>query len=307
MVGQRALITGANSGLGLEAALVLARQGASVALACRSSSKCTAAAAAVRRVARPGAAVTTWVLNTSSLASVRAFAARFLAEGGSLDMLLLNAGIASAGAWAPGEATLPLSEDGIEAVLATNHVGGALLYELLLPLLKAARTSRVVLTSSASSFDTYSYGVALDLETLNAPPERGVTSTLNPYGQSKLAQIIWAQEAARRLEEEGVDNIFVNAMHPGSVDTGIWGANPILPSFLKRTLFAYLQREVMWTVKDGALTLLYLAMAEADLRKKNVKGQYWHPQCVRVEPHPAAANLTLQLAFWDFTHQLTRL
>jgi hypothetical protein len=65
---------------------------------------------------------------------------------------------------------------------------------------RAARVGRVVLTSSASHFDTYSYGVATDLATLNSPPGgRAVAAMLNPYGQSKLAQVLWAQEATRRL------------------------------------------------------------------------------------------------------------
>ena len=222
--GQLALITGASSGLGLEAAKVIARAGASVALACRSAERCAAAAAAVRAEAAPGAVVSSWALDTSSLASVRAFAAEFTLAHPTrpLDMLLLNAGVASAGAWAPGAPSLPLSVDGIEAVMATNHVGHALLFQMLLPRLLAARTSRVVLTSSASSFDTYKYGVATDLETLNSPPERGVAAALNPYGQSKLAQILWAQEAAAMLEKEGHLHVFVNSMHPGSVDTNIW-------------------------------------------------------------------------------------
>jgi len=308
--GQHALITGANSGLGLEAAKVLARSGASVALACRNLSKCEAAAAEVRLTADEGASISTWVLDTSSMASVRLFAADYIdKERHPIDMLLLNAGIASAGMWVSGAATLPLTEEGLEAVMATNHIGHSLLYELLLPThLLPARTARVVLTSSASSFDTYSYGVATDLGTLNSPPERGFTSILNPYGQSKLAQILWAQEATRRLAEEGIKNVYINSVHPGSVHTSIWDSNPILssaPLFLKR-LVLFLREEVMWNPRDGALTLLWLAMAEDELRARNLRGLYWHPQCERVTPHSAAANSTLKRRFWDFTVELTK-
>ena len=304
--GQRALVTGASSGLGLEAAKSIAASGASVALACRSAARCEAAAALVRAVAAPGAAVTTWQLDTASLASVRTFAVEFLlADAAPLDMLLLNAGIASAGAWAPGAPTLPLSVDGIEAVMATNHVGHALLFELLLPRLLAARTSRVVLTSSASSFDTYSYGVATELSTLNAPPERGALAALKPYGQSKLAQILWAQETAELLKREGHTHVYVNVMHPGSVDTNIWPSNPILSDAAKRGVVAWLQKNVMWTARDGALTLAWLAMAEDALREGGLRGLYWHPQCVRVTPHPAAADAGLRRRFWAFTRELS--
>ena len=306
--GQRALITGGNSGLGLEVAKVLARSGASVALACRNAQRCEAAATEVRAVAAHGSEVSTWTLDTSSLASVRRFAVDFvLADSSPLDILLLNAGIASAGVWKEGTPTLPLSVDGIEAVLATNHVGHALLYDLLLPRLLAARTARVVLTSSASSFDTYSYGVATDLNTLNAPPERGMGAILNPYGQSKLAQIIWAQEAAARLQAAGHTHVFINSAHPGSVDTNIWPTNPILSDTLKTTLVAWFQKHVMWDVRGGALTLAWLAMDEKALQRRGLHGLYWHPQCELVTPHPAAANLTLQRRFWDFTQELTQL
>ena len=307
--GQRALITGASSGLGLEAAKMIAASGASVALACRSAARCEAAAAAVRAAAAPGSTTTTWLLDTSSLASVRRFAADFLraAPASPLDMLLLNAGIASAGAWAPGARTLPLSVDGIEAVMATNHVGHALLYELLLPRLLAARAARVVATSSASSFDSYPYGVATDLATLNAPPQRGALAALNPYGQSKLAQILWAQEAAAALRAGGHHHVFVNAMHPGSVDTNIWPANPILSDAVKHGVVAWLQKHAMWGARDGALTLAWLAMAEGALEARGLRGQYLHPQCERVAPPPAAANLTLQRRFWAFTRELTRM
>ena len=154
---------------------------------------------------------------------MRNFAAAFLAaDARPLDMLFLNAGIASAGAWAADAPMLLLSVDGIEAVLATNHVGYALLHSLIEGRVRAAPVARVVLTSSASHFDSYSWGVATDLATLNSPPGGcSVTAILKPYGTSKLAQVLWAQEATRRLVAENVTNVFVNSLHPGMVSTGI--------------------------------------------------------------------------------------
>jgi NAD(P)-dependent dehydrogenase (short-subunit alcohol dehydrogenase family) len=308
LTGQRALVTGANSGLGLETAIVLAKLGASVALACRSPAKCRAAADDVRSTAAHGADVSTWTLDTSSLASVRAFAADFLAASDApLDMFFQNAGVASAGVWAAGSPTLPLSVDGIEAVFAANHVGHALLYGLLEARLRAAPVARVVLTSSASHFDTYSYGVATDLATLNSPLERSGAAILNPYGQSKLVQILWAQEATRRLALENVSSVYVNALHPGMVDTGIWGANPILSDGLKTTVVAYLQRHMMWSRRDGALTMLWLGVATDALVARDIRGLYYHPQCERVEPFFVARNETLQREVWRFTEELAKM
>merc|ERR1711959_205781 len=102
-------------------------------------------------------------------------------------MLFLNAGIS--GAAKTPEGRIPLSEDGIELVFATNFVGHHLLYKILAPLIKAAGVARVVLTSSASHWDSYEYGVATDLNTLN----NAIPSLANEqYGQSKLAQVLWA-------------------------------------------------------------------------------------------------------------------
>jgi NAD(P)-dependent dehydrogenase (short-subunit alcohol dehydrogenase family) len=130
LTGQQAIVTGANSDVGYEAALALAKLGASVTLACRNSQKCDAAAAKVR--AAGGEQVQTSVLDTSDLTSVRAFAQKYLQEKENepLDMLYLNAGIYSIGANKDG--SNPLSVDGI-IIFATNHVGHHLLYKLLEP------------------------------------------------------------------------------------------------------------------------------------------------------------------------------
>lgn len=305
--GQYALITGANSGVGFETAMALARQGARVALACRSAARCAAAAEAVAAAKGEGARVSTWDLDTSSLASVRAFAAHFLATTDApIDMLFLNAGFASAGTLPDG--SLPLSVDGIELVMATNHVGHALLFNLLLERLTAAPVSRVVLTSSASSFDSYSYGVATDLKTLNAGGEpSAIAFPLLPYGQSKLAQILFAQEATAQLAAAGVTNVYVNSFHPGMVMTGIWGKNPLIPA-VAMPFVDWLQNHMMWSGRDGALTMLYLGAAKDAIVGGDIRGQYYHPQAVRVNPpQPYAQDRDLQARFWDFTKELANM
>ena len=297
--GQHALITGANSGVGFETALALARRGAHVALACRNAHRCALAADEVRRVAAEGAMITTYDLDTSSLASVRNFAASFSGTQPSLDMLFLNAGFASAGTLADG--TLPLSIDGIELVMATNHVGHSLLYTLLLSKLVASKIGRVVLTSSASSFDSYPYGVATDLKTLNNAGA-GVFLPLMPYGQSKLAQILFAQEATEELRIANISNVYINSFHPGMVSTGIWGKNPLLTNVMKTV--EWLEDNMMWECKDGALTMIYLGAAVEEIVTKDIRGQYFHPQAVKVTPPPHARDLILQKRFFQFTKEL---
>lgn len=298
LTGQNAIVTGANSGVGYETSLALARLGASVTLACRNPSKCTAAARTIQSDDAFKGKVYTMTLDTSSLASVKKFSQQYLDEHKDepLDLLYLNAGIGSAGVNDDGSA--PLSEDGIEMVFATNHVGHHLLWKLLHPLIEKSKMSRIVLTSSAASYDTFDYKVATDLETLNSVDVRN----LRVYGQSKLAQILWAKKLTRELGTSSTT--FVNAVHPGAVDTGIWQKNPMIPSFLQ-DFITYLRKNVMWTAAEGALTMLYVGVATKRLKKENVRGKYFHPQSQEMV-NPLSLDVDLQDAVWKFSDELVK-
>jgi NAD(P)-dependent dehydrogenase (short-subunit alcohol dehydrogenase family) len=131
--------------------------------------------------------------------------------------------------------------------------------------LEAAPTSRVVLTSSAANYNTYDYGVAADLETLNGVPH---SLGMKCYGQSKLAQILFAQELTRQLGPDST--VYVNNFHPGAAASEIWEKNPGIPDFLQPLINA-LKEGFMWTCADGALTGLYLGVrAQHD----NIRGRY---------------------------------
>jgi len=301
LTGQTAVVTGANSGIGYWASLHLARQGATVIMACRTPHKCDSAAARIRANFST-ADVTTLMIDTSKLRTVRHFAVECGQVLGKrpLDMLFLNAGIASAGR--DDEGNYPLSEDNIEMVFATNHVGHHLLYHLLEPTLQASPMARVVLTSSAANYNPPRYGVATDIKTLNRPPKDVQDSDpFITYSQSKLAQILFTQELTRRLPTNS--NIYVNSFHPGAVDTGLWAKIPILPGPVK-WFIQKMQDGFFWSGEEGSLTMLYLGIATDSLEKGNVRGQYFHPQAVRVEPHPKAKDLTLQKEVWEFTERL---
>jgi len=296
LTGQNALVTGSNSGVGYETSLALARLGASVTLACRNPTKCTAAAEKIRSDDAFKGKVTTMTLDTSSLSSVKNFSLQFLETEQPIDLLYLNAGIGSGGINDDGSA--PLSEDGIELVFATNHVGHHLLYKLLQPLVAKSKMARIVLTSSAASYKTFDYKVATDLETLNGVNVRNI----RVYGQSKLAQILWAKELTRQLGPNSTT--YVNACHPGAVDTNIWEKNPLFPRFVQDMIF-YLRKNVMWTAAEGALTMLYLGVATDDLRNKNVRGKYFHPQSQEMV-NPLSLDTDLQKAVWKFSDELVR-
>lgn len=295
--GESALVTGANSGIGYEIALALARLNVSVTLACRSPVKCQEAAEKIQSDSRNKKSVSTMTVDMSSLTSVKNSAQKYLEthQDSSLDMLFLNAGIGTAGKNEDG--SFPLSEDGIDKVFATNYVGHHLLYKYLEPLMKKSKFGRIVLTSSLASFDTFEYKVATDLQTLN-----NQTNWEKKYGQSKLAQIMWAKELTRRLGPNST--VYVNAANPGTVDTGIWDKNPLIPQKVQRVI-NYFRKNVMWTSEEGALTMLYLGVAKNSIKDNDIRGKYYHPQSQEVVNH-LALDEDLQQKLWKFSDELVQ-
>ena len=302
--GQTALITGANSGVGYETARSLAKCGVDVVMACRNAKKCSTAANKIKEESKDNGVsneVQTMTVDTSSLKSVQTFSKEFLSkyEGTALDMLYLNAGI---GGVASPKDGLKTSEDGIELIFATNYLGHHLMYRLLEPLLLKSKMARVILTSSAASFSPFEHKVATSLEVLNNPDTK--QDNVLHYGQSKLAQIIWAKHLTKLLGNES--NIYVNACHPGAVDTLIWEKGDIknLPEFVI-SFVNYLRRNAMWTGEEGALTQLYLGVAMKELETQNIRGRYFHPQAQEAV-NPLSLDEKLQKDLWDFSEDLVR-
>ncbi|MGX6448891.1 oxidoreductase [Patulibacter sp. S7RM1-6] len=245
--GRRAVVTGANSGLGKQTALALARAGAAVTLACRDVAKGEAAADAIRRAA-PGAAVRVEALDLASLASVRAFAAREQDAGAPLDLLVNNAGVM---------ATPPrLTADGFELQLGTNHLGHFALTGLLLPLLRAADAARVVTLSSVA----HRLG-RIAFDDLQSERHYGAWRA---YGQAKLANLLFARELARRAEAAGLA-LRSLAAHPGYSSTNLQIAGPGMSGGLLGRANALAGRlgNVLIGTSDayGALPTLYAATA----------------------------------------------
>lgn len=299
LTGQTAIVTGANSGIGYEIALALARLGASVILACRNPQKCLQAAERIQTDSRCKGKVTPMTVDVSSLKSVKEFAQNFLKENDKLDMLFLNAGIGSQ--HTKHDKTFPLSEDGVELVFATNVLGHHLLYKMLEPALLKSVMARVVLTSSLASFGTYDYRVATDLDTLNGVEVSRDNSRL-VYGQSKLAQILWAKRLTRKLGPKSC--VYSNAANPGAVATAIFDKVPALPK-LAQLVLNVLRNRAMWKPEEGALTLLYLGVATKELKEKNIRGKYFHPQSVEVI-NPLSLDEALQDKLWAFCDDLVK-
>ena len=186
LTGKVAVITGANSGLGFEAAKVLAAKGAHVVLAVRDAEKGKQAAEEIKRVV-PAASLEVLSLDLANLASVRRFAEAFPAAHSRLDMLINNAGVMA----------IPrrVTADGFEMQLGTNHLGHFALTGLLLPLILKTPSSRIVTVSSgAHMFGKINFD---DLQSERSYSKFGV------YGQSKLANLLFAYELQRKLQAAG--------------------------------------------------------------------------------------------------------
>jgi len=315
--GQTALVTGANAGIGYAMSEHLYRMGAEVTLACRNPLKCEAAASQIREnnsasCSRCGN-IKTGTIDTATLASVKEFAMNYLREADDqpLDMLFLNAGTQFTN---PDYKCVPASVDGIEQVFAANYLGHHLLFRLLEPALQKSKFARVVSTSSNSCFNSYSYQVATDLETLNGCSEKFGTFLLNrSYGQSKLAQVVWTKYLARRYSlstsspHSNSNNVYINAFHPGIVASQMAGkalTEARAPEVL--LMFSgWLASRFFWTAAEGALTGLFLGTAVHRLQSEHIQGKYYHPQAQEVV-NPIALNETLQDRLWEFSEELVK-
>jgi NAD(P)-dependent dehydrogenase (short-subunit alcohol dehydrogenase family) len=286
--GRIAIVTGANSGLGLVTARELARKGALVVLACRNMEKGRAAHADVAAAAS-GPEPELEELDLASLSSVRSFAERFTAGHDRLDLLINNAGVMAA--------PRRLTEDGFELHLGTNHLGHFALANLLLPLMEGREDARVV-TLSSNAHKTVR-GIAFD----NLNGERRYFRW-NAYGQSKLANLLFALELDRRLRARG-STVKSLAAHPGYAATNLQSA--AAPLF-DRLVMKVGNSVVAQSDEMGALAVLYAA-TEPGLEGGTYVGpdgiaeQRGHPRIVK--PNRAARDEESARRLWDVSAELT--
>jgi NAD(P)-dependent dehydrogenase (short-subunit alcohol dehydrogenase family) len=285
--GRVAVVTGANSGLGLSTARELARHGADVVLACRNMEKGAAAQAEIEAAA-PGAKVTLEALDLGSLDSVRAFADRLLAADGGIDLLINNAGVMAP----PRRETA----DGFELQIGTNHLGHFALTGLLIGAMRGREDARVVtLSSNAHKAGRISFG--------NLQGERRYFRW-NAYCQSKLANLLFALELDRRLSaaESVVKSL---AAHPGYAATNLQTA--AAPA-VDRLAMVVLNKTFAQSADRGALPTLYAATVP-DLPGGTYVGpdgfaeQTGYPKIA--SPAGAARNEETARRLWEVSEELT--
>jgi NAD(P)-dependent dehydrogenase (short-subunit alcohol dehydrogenase family) len=278
--GKNILVTGATSGIGLEAAVELARRGGHLILVGRDRGRTETAVDQVR--SRSGAAAVDHLLaDFSSQADVRRLAQEVLARYDRLDVLVNNAGGVNK--------TRTVTVDGIETTFAVNHLGYFLLTNLLKDLLVRSAPARVVTVAS----EGHRHGT-LDFDDLGY--ERGGYKIMRSYARSKLANVLFANELARRLAGTGVTS---NSLHPGAVATNIWAGAPSLAKPLIYLVF----RPFFLSVPKGAAPIVHLA-ASPDL--EGVTGTYFDRH-KPVAPAPLAQDEALARKLWDLSAKMVGL
>jgi retinol dehydrogenase-14 len=269
--GKTVLVTGATSGIGLEASAKLAGMGAELVLVGRDRTRGEAAVAAVKR--RSGSrAVTLMRCDFTSLTRIRALAADVVTSRPKLHILVNNAGSVSA--------RRAVTEDGIERTFAVNHLAPFLLTNLLLDLLRRSAPARVVTVASAAhrqgdipfddlQFESDRYGI------------------MRAYARSKLANVLFTAELARRLAGTGVT---ANCLHPGAVATNIWSHAP----WYSRPLLA-VAKVFMISAEQGADAIVYLA---ASPEVEGLTGGYYEGNR-RVLPSAIARDEAIAMRLWE--------
>jgi len=287
--GKVIIVTGANSGIGFEAAKEFARKGAQVILACRNMQKAETALAELQSDV-PNAQAEIMQLDLASQESIHAFADAFLAKYDQLDVLVNNAGIM--------QVPYGTTEDGVERQLGTNHLGHFALTGLLINTIRATPNARVVNISSIAH-----RAASINFDNLMYEGGTGY-SPGRAYGRSKLANLMFTYELQRRFEAGGVNAIAV-AAHPGVSNTNL--NNHLTGGFMSKIMMQLTGR-MMQSAAMGALPTMRTAV------DPNVKGgDYYGPDGfmgmtgnpVKVESSKASHSSADQKRLWQISEELT--
>ena len=275
LLGKSCMVTGTTGGIGLEIARGLARRGAHVILHGRTRKRAEAVATSIRERLQD-AHLEAVGADLGSLAEVRGMAEEVSRRHGQLDVLVNNAGVLM---------TRPeLSKDGYEMTFAVNHLAPFLLTNLLLDNLRRSGAGRVITLASVAHT-----GGIIDFGNLKG--EKGFNS-MGSYRASKLANILFTNELANRVEGTGVT---ANCLHPGVINTGLWRqSKPIAIAFGVFQVF-------FPSAATGADTALYLA---GDPAVAGINGGYFSKRKMR-RPAPSAFDADVQRRLWDISVEIT--
>ncbi|KAL5567964.1 hypothetical protein UlMin_024539 [Ulmus minor] len=283
--GLTAIVTGASSGIGMETARVLALRGVHVVMGVRNKEAGKEVQGMIVKE-NPSARINAMELDLSSMASVRKFAADFDSTGLPLNILINNAGVMAT--------PFMLSKDNIELQFATNHIGHFLLTNLLLETMKRSalkcdKEGRIVNVSSRRHKFSYKEGIRFDK--IN---DQSGYNCLSAYGQSKLANVLHANELARKLREERV-NLTANSLHPGAIATNLFRYNSVINGFAE-----LLGKYFMKNIKQGAATTCYVALHP---QVKGMSGHYFSDSNI-AQASQEATDTNLARKLWNFSLEI---
>eukprot|EP00094_Tigriopus_californicus_P005946 TCALIF_05728-PA protein Name:"Similar to RDH13 Retinol dehydrogenase 13 (Homo sapiens)" AED:0.07 eAED:0.07 QI:2564/0.85/0.87/1/0.42/0.5/8/77/512 len=282
--GKVIVITGANTGIGKETALDLSRRGARIIMLCRSLEKANVTADKIKQVTK--GYVDVQELDLASLKSVRKCAQTLLEKEEKIDILINNAGVMLCPNWK--------TEDGFDMQFGTNHLGHFLLTELLLPLLrKSVNTGfhpRIVIVSSLAHESGQIYWDNINFEKS--------FSSMNAYKQSKLANVMHANELARRLESSGIT---VYSLHPGVVNTEL--SRHMKAKWYGKIALKVVIPLVTITPLEGAQTTLYCALEDSI---EGHSGRYYSG-CKEKKASARALDEKAQKRLWELSEKMVEL
>ena len=277
MKDKTCLITGANAGIGKAAAMELARQGARVVLLCRNETRGREAMAEIERRS-DDVSLDLLVADLASLRQIRAVAEEYLERFERLDVLVNNAAVL---AWRERR----VNQDGLEMTFAVNHLAPFLLTGLLLDRLKECAPSRVVTVASGAH-----RRAEIDFDDLQNESDY---SPFDAYSRSKLANVYFTYELARRLEGTGVT---ANCLHPGVVSTALF--REMRPW---QRVALWLGRPFLLKPERGADTAVYLASAS---EVEGVTGRYFEKR-EEVRSSPVSYDTDIARRLWEVSETLT--
>ncbi|HRI26456.1 MAG TPA: SDR family oxidoreductase [Chitinophagales bacterium] len=275
------IITGANSGIGKAAAIELAKQGAHIVMVCRNKEKAEAAKTDI--IAQSGNQhIDLYICDLASQKQIRQLAAELRKNYPQIHVLLNNAGLIMA--------DKQVTQDGLEMTFATNHLSYFLLTNLLLDVITATPQARIVNVSSGA----HQMVRSIDFDNLQAEKSYSMWQV---YGLSKLGNIFFTYELARRLAQQGCDTT-VNCLHPGVVSTNF--AQKETDAWWVKLGFKLL-KPLIRTPEQGAETSIYLA-SSPDVA--GISGKYFDSKKA-VKSSPLSYNPDIAAQFWEVSRQLT--
>ncbi|KAK6936824.1 Short-chain dehydrogenase/reductase SDR [Dillenia turbinata] len=282
-----AIVTGATSGIGAETTRVLAKCGVHVVMGVRNMAAGKEVKESIIKQ-NPAAKVDAMKLDLSSMASVRKFASDFNSSGRPLNLLINNAGIMAT--------PFMLSKDNIELQFATNHIGHFLLTHLLLDTMKktakkSKKEGRIVNVSSEAHRFSSRGGIRFD----KINDESGYNRFAS-YGQSKLANVLHANQLARHLKEDEVE-ITANSLHPGLIATNLSRHLGIANGLASK-----IGKFVLKNAQEGAATTCYVALHP---QVKGISGEYFSDCCLG-KASSQGQDVDLAKKLWDFSMNLIK-